>query len=55
MMHDMTVPEEISHMLQAVHPVTREIKSEDSLIEVKPSEGSGASFTFGGRELAIIA
>jgi 3-deoxy-7-phosphoheptulonate synthase len=35
--------------------VSREIKNEDSLIEVKPSEGSGASFTFGGRELAIIA
>ena len=35
--------------------VSREIKNEDSLIEVKPSEGSGPSFTFGGRELAIIA
>ena len=35
--------------------VSREIKNEDSLIHVKPSEGTGPGFTFGGRELGIIA
>jgi 3-deoxy-7-phosphoheptulonate synthase len=35
--------------------VSREVKNEDSLIHVKPSEGSGAGFIFGGKELAIIA
>ena len=35
--------------------VSREIKNETSLIHVKPSEGAGPGFTFGGLELAIIA
>ncbi len=35
--------------------VSREIKNEDSLIHVKPTDGPGAGFTFGGQELAIIA
>ncbi|MHB8653566.1 MAG: 3-deoxy-7-phosphoheptulonate synthase [Terriglobia bacterium] len=35
--------------------VSREIKNEDSLIRVNPSGGAGPGFTFGGRELGIIA
>src|SRR5579863_1701934 len=35
--------------------VSREVKNEASLIRVKPADGPGNGFTFGGQELAIIA
>ncbi len=35
--------------------VSREVKNENSLIRVKPSEGSGRAVIFGGKDLAIIA
>jgi 3-deoxy-7-phosphoheptulonate synthase len=35
--------------------VSREVKNEDSLVHVKPSDGCGPGFVFGGPELGIIA
>src|SRR5215472_1595261 len=35
--------------------VSREVKNEDSLVRVKPLDGSGGEVVIGGRDLAIIA